>query len=150
MQRFCNGFLQNLEICTLCWMCTIFLKSWNWLMHITRPPSRSRPQPPPAAPTKSSHSSSRAKAMHSATPILPSYNYCGNPTHKVNECNIPSKDLFCDYCGKEGHHEADCFAKFLKTKTTPITTAKSTKIFRCPSTKNQNTSSFHSSFPHQG
>jgi hypothetical protein len=60
----------------------------------TRPPSRSRPQPPPAALTKSSHSSSITKAMHSATPILPSCNYCGNHAHKANECNIPSEDLF--------------------------------------------------------
>jgi len=65
-----------------------------------RPPSHSRPQPTPAAPTKSSHSSSRTKTVHSATPILPFCNYCGNPTHKANECNIPSEDLFCDYCGK--------------------------------------------------
>ncbi len=34
-----------------------------------RPPSRSKPKPPPAAPTISSHSSSRAKALHLATPI---------------------------------------------------------------------------------
>ncbi len=54
--------------------------------------------------------------MHSATPILPSYNYYGNPAHKVSECNIPSKDLFCDYCGKEGHQEFVCFAKFPKWK----------------------------------
>jgi hypothetical protein len=81
-----------------------------------RPPSRSRPHPPPTAQTRSSHSSSRVKAMHSATPILPSCNYYGNPTHKANECNIPSKDLFCDYCGKEGHQEAVCFAKFPKQK----------------------------------
>jgi hypothetical protein len=81
-----------------------------------RPPSRSRPQPPPAAPTRSSHSSSRAKVVHSATPILPSCNYCGNPAHKASECNIPSKDLFCDYCGKKGHQEVVCFAKFLERK----------------------------------
>jgi hypothetical protein len=81
-----------------------------------RPPSRSRPQPTPAAPTRSSHSSSRTKAVHSATPILPSCNYCGNPAHKVNECNIPSEDLFCDYCGKEGHQKSICFAKFLERK----------------------------------
>ncbi len=54
--------------------------------------------------------------MHSVTCILPSYNYCGNPTHKANECNIPSKDLFCDYCGQKGHQEAVCFAKFSKQK----------------------------------
>jgi hypothetical protein len=27
MHRFCNGFLQNLKTRTLCWMCTIFIKS---------------------------------------------------------------------------------------------------------------------------
>jgi hypothetical protein len=81
-----------------------------------RPPSRSKPQPTPAAPTRSSHSSSRTKAMHSATPILPSCNYCGKPAHKASECNIPSEDLFCDYCGKEGHQEAVCFAKFPERK----------------------------------
>jgi len=68
-----------------------------------RPPSRSRLQHTQAAPTRSSHSSSRTKAVHTATPILPSCNYYGNPAHKVSECNIPSEDLFCDYCGKEGH-----------------------------------------------
>jgi hypothetical protein len=81
-----------------------------------RPPSRSRPQPTPATPTKSSHSSSRTKAVHSATPILPSCNYCGNRAHKANECNIPSEDLFCDYCGKDGHQESVCFAKFRERK----------------------------------
>jgi len=54
--------------------------------------------------------------MHTATPIIPSCNYCGNPAHKANECNIPSEDLFCDYCGKEGHQESVCFAKFPERK----------------------------------
>jgi len=54
--------------------------------------------------------------MHSTTPILPSCNYCGNPTHKASECNILSEDLFCDYYGKEGHKEAVYFAKFLEWK----------------------------------
>jgi hypothetical protein len=81
-----------------------------------RPPSRSKPQPTPAAPTRSSHFSSRVKAVHLATPILPSCNYCGNPTHKASECNIPFEDLFCDYCGKEGHQEVICFAKFPEQK----------------------------------
>jgi hypothetical protein len=54
--------------------------------------------------------------VHSATPILPSCNYCGNPAHKANECNIPSEDLFCDYCGKEGHQEYVYFAKFPERK----------------------------------
>ncbi len=76
-----------------------------------RPPSRSRPQPLLAAPTRSSHSSLRAKVVHSATPILPSCNYCGNPAHKANECNIPFEDFFCDYCGK-GHQEPVYFVKF--------------------------------------
>jgi len=81
-----------------------------------KPPSRSRPQPTPATPTRSSHSSSRTKTVHSATPILPSCNYCGNPAHKASECNIPSEDLFGDYCGKEGHQEFVCFAKFPERK----------------------------------
>jgi hypothetical protein len=115
-----------------------------------KPPSGSKPQPPPVVPTKSSHSSSRAKAVHSATPILPYYNYCGNLAHKINECNIPSEDLFCDYCGKEGHHESYMFCQVLGTKATPITTIKSANIFRYPSTKSQGTSAFHSNFPHQG
>jgi hypothetical protein len=38
-------------------------------------PSCSRPQPPPVTQPRSSHSSSRAKTVHSATPILPSCNY---------------------------------------------------------------------------
>jgi hypothetical protein len=59
-----------------------------------RPPSCSRLQPTPTAPIKSSHSSSRTKAVHSAPPILPSCNYCGNPAHKASECNIPSEDFF--------------------------------------------------------
>jgi hypothetical protein len=54
--------------------------------------------------------------MHLATPILPSCNYYGNPTHKATECNIPFEDLFYDYCGKEGHQEAICFAKFPERK----------------------------------
>jgi hypothetical protein len=81
-----------------------------------RPPSRSRPQPTPTPPTRSSHSFSRTKAVHTATPILPSCNYCGNPAHKASECNIPSEDFFCDYCGKEGHQESVCFAKFPERK----------------------------------
>jgi len=81
-----------------------------------RLPSHWRLQPPPTMPTKSSHSFSKAKVVHSITPISPSYNYCGNLAHKVNECNIPSEDLFCDYCGKEGHQEVVCFAKFPKQK----------------------------------
>jgi hypothetical protein len=81
-----------------------------------RPPSRFKSQPPPAASTRSSHSSSRAKAVHSIAPIPPSYNYYGNPAHKANECNIPSEDLFCDYCGKNGHQEAIYFVKFPKRK----------------------------------
>ncbi len=54
--------------------------------------------------------------MHSTTPIPLSCNDYGNPTHKVSDCNIPSEDLFCDYCGKEGHQEVVCFAKFSKWK----------------------------------
>jgi hypothetical protein len=85
----------------------------HYKANIMRLPSHSRPQLPLVAPTKSSHSSSRAKVVHLIAPILPC-NYCGNHAHKANECNIPFKDLFCDYCGKEGHHEIVCFAKFLE------------------------------------
>jgi hypothetical protein len=77
-----------------------------------RPLSCSRPQLPLVVPTISSYYSLRAKAMHLVAPILPSYNYYGNFTHKASECNMPSKDLFCDYYGKEGHQETICFAKF--------------------------------------
>jgi len=114
-----------------------------------RPPSRSKLQPTPDAPTRSSHSSSRTKAVHSATPILPSCNYCGNPAHKANECNIPSEDLFCDYYGKEGHQGICLFCQVPGTEATPITMAKSVGIFRCPLTKSQGTSTFHSGFAHQ-
>jgi hypothetical protein len=65
-------------------------------------------------PTRWSHSSSRTKAVHLTPPILPSCNYCGNLAHKPSECNIPFEDLFNDYCGKEGHQKAICFAKFLE------------------------------------
>jgi len=84
--------------------------------NIMKPSSHSMPQPPIAAPTKPLHSFSRVKAMHLATPILPYYNYYCNPAHKANECNIPFEDFFCDYCGKEEHQEAVCFAKFLEWK----------------------------------
>jgi hypothetical protein len=81
-----------------------------------RPQSRLRPQPPLVALTRSSHSSSKAKVVHSGTPILPFCNYCGNLANKASECNIPIKDLFCDYYGKKRHQEAICFAKFPKRK----------------------------------
>ncbi len=85
-----------------------------------KPPSRSRLQPSLVALTRSSHFSSRAKVVHSAAPIVPSCNYYGNPAHKTNECNILSEDLFCDYCGKEGHQEAICFCQVPGTETTLI------------------------------
>jgi len=71
--------------------------------NIMKPPSCSKLQPSPAMPTRSSHFSSKAKIVHSVAPILLSYNYYDNPTHKVNECNILFEDLFYDYCGREGH-----------------------------------------------
>jgi hypothetical protein len=55
----------------------------------------------PSTPTRSSHSSSRTKAVHSVTPILPSCNYCGNPAHKANECNILSGISFVIIVGKK-------------------------------------------------
>jgi len=68
--------------------------------NIMKPPSRSRLQLPLAVPTRSSHSSSRAKMVYLVAPSVPPCNYCGNPTHQTSECNIPFEDLFCDYCGK--------------------------------------------------
>jgi hypothetical protein len=88
----------------------------HYVANTMRLPSLLRPQPPPTALTKSSHFSSRAKAVHLATPILPSFNYRGNPAHKASECNIPFEDFFCDYYGKEGHQEVICFAEFLAWK----------------------------------
>jgi len=84
--------------------------------------------------------------MHLIAPILPSSNYCGNLAHKANECNIPSEDIFCDYCGTS----RNClFYQVLETEITLITTAKSANILHCRSTKNQGTSTFHLGFPHQ-
>ncbi len=83
---------------------------------ITRPPSCSKIQPPLVTPIRSSHSSLKVKVMHLVAPILPSCNYCGNLAHKANECNVPFEDLFCDYCGKEGHQEVVYFAKFPEQK----------------------------------
>ncbi len=121
MCRFCNEFFAEFgDWYTMFDVYNIFEKLKLTHAHseasTMRPPSRWRPQPPPAAPTKSSHFSSKAKAVHLAASILPSYNYCGNPTHKASECNIPFKDLFCDYCGKKGHHKTICFAKFSEWK----------------------------------
>jgi hypothetical protein len=79
-------------------------------------PSHSRPQLSRVAPTRSSHSSSRAKVVQLATAILPSCNCYGKLAHKASECNIPSQDFFCHYCGKEGHQETICFSKFLEWK----------------------------------
>jgi hypothetical protein len=63
-----------------------------------------------------SHSSLRAKAVHSAAPILPSCNYYGNLAHKASEYNILFEDLFCNYYGEKGHQEALYVAKFAKRK----------------------------------
>jgi hypothetical protein len=42
------------------------------------------------------------------------------------------------------------FCQVPKTEVTPITTAKSTNIFHCRSTKSQGTLAFHSSFATKG
>jgi hypothetical protein len=41
------------------------------------------------------------------------------------------------------------FCQVSRAKAIPITTVKSASIFRCPSTKSQGTSAFHSGFAHQ-
>jgi hypothetical protein len=108
MHRFCNEFFVEFrDSYTLLDVYNISekleLTHAHYEASTMRPPSRSRPQPTRAMLIRSSHFSSRTKVVHLATPILPSYNNCDNPAHKVNECNIPFEDLFCDYCGKEGH-----------------------------------------------
>ncbi len=121
MRRFYNGFFAKFgNSYTLLDVYNISEKlelvHAHYKASIMKPPSCSRPWPSLVTLTRSSHSSSMAKAMHLSAPILPSCNYCGNPAHKVNECNIFSENIFCDYYGKEGHHEAICFAKFPKRK----------------------------------
>ncbi len=120
MHRFYNGFFIKFgDLYTLRDVYNISekleLANAHYEASTMRPPSCSRPQPPPVVRTRSSHSL-RAKVVHSATPILPSCNYCGNPTHKARECNILSEYFFCDYCGNERHHEVVYFAKFLEWK----------------------------------
>jgi hypothetical protein len=75
---------------------------------------------------------------------------CGNPAHKVSECNIPSKDIFCDYFGKKGHKKAVCFAKFPKRKELQLPRQILPTSFVAPSTKSQGTLTFHSGFPTKG
>jgi hypothetical protein len=121
MHKFYNGFFAKFgDSHTLLDMYNISekleLAHAHYEANTMRLSSRLRPQPPPAPPTRSSHSSSTAKTVHLATPILPSYNYYGNPAHKTSECNILSEDLFCDYCGKEGDEKVVCFAKFPEWK----------------------------------
>ncbi len=76
MHRFCNNFFAKfgnsytlLDVYNI--SKNLELAHAHCEASTMRPPSRSRPQPPPVAPTRSSHSSSRAKAIHLATPILP-------------------------------------------------------------------------------
>jgi hypothetical protein len=88
--------------------------------------------------------------MHSAAPILPSYNYCGNPAHKANECNIPSKDLFCDYFGKQGHQEVVCFAKFLERKQLWLPRQNLPTSFGAPQLKAKAFQPFIQAFPTKG
>jgi hypothetical protein len=120
MRKFCNGFFAKFgDSFTLPNVYNISekleLAHAHYKASTMRLPSRSK-QPPPVVPTRSSDYFLRAKAVHSTAPILHSYNYCGNPTHKLSECNIPSEDFFCDYCGKKGHQEVVCFAKFPKQR----------------------------------
>jgi hypothetical protein len=115
MRKFCNEFFVEFgDSYTLLDVYNIFekleLAHAHYEANTMRLPSCSKPEVVPATLTKSSHSLSNAKAVHSAAPILPSCNYCGYLAHKPSECNNPSEDLFCDYCEKEGHQEAVCFA----------------------------------------
>ncbi len=113
-----------------------------------RPPSCLRLQPPPAAPTRSSHSSSRAKVLHSTPPILPSCNYYNNLTHKASEHSFGGYLLWLLW--ERGTSGSCLFCQVPETEIILIITTKSTNIFCCPSTKSQGTLALHSSFPHQG
>jgi hypothetical protein len=117
MCRLCNGFFAEFgDSYILLDVYNIFgkleLAHAHYEVSTVRPRSRSRPSPPLAVSTRSTHFSSRAKEVHSITPILSSCNYCGNRAHNASECNIPFEDLLCDYCGKKRHHEVVSFAKF--------------------------------------
>jgi hypothetical protein len=65
-----------------------------------RPISRSRPQPSPAVPTRSSHGS-RAKVVHLIAPILPYCNYYGNPAHKLVNATFLPRISFMIIVGKK-------------------------------------------------
>ncbi len=76
MRRFCNRFLWKFgDLYTLLDVYNIFknlkLAHAHYEANTMKPSSHSRPKLPLVAPTKSSHFSSRAKAVHSATSILP-------------------------------------------------------------------------------
>jgi hypothetical protein len=115
-----------------------------------RPPSCSRPHLPLAAPTRSSHFSSRAKAVHSATPVLHFCNYCGNLAHNASECNNPSKDLFYDYYGKEGHQEVVSFAKFPERKQLQLPWQNLPASFAAPQSKAKTPQPSTQAFPTKG
>ncbi len=66
-----------------------------------KPPSRSMPQPPLAAQTQSSHSSSKVKTVHSIAPILPFYNYYGNFATKLMSATFLPRISFVIIVGKK-------------------------------------------------
>ncbi len=88
--------------------------------------------------------------MHSTTPILPSYNYYGNPTHKVNECNIPFKDLLLLLLWVRGTLGSYLFCQVPRTKATPINMTKFASIFCCLSPKTKAPQPSTQAFPTKG
>jgi len=78
LRRFCNGFFAKFgDSYTLLDVYNNFekleLTHAHYEASTMRPPSRSRPQPPRAALTRSSYFFSWAKTMHLVAPILPSW-----------------------------------------------------------------------------
>jgi hypothetical protein len=87
--------------------------------------------------------------IHSIAPILPFCKYYGNPAHKTNSATFFPRISFVIIV-EIGTLESCLFYQIPKMEANSITTAKSAIIFCYPLTKNQGTSTFHSSFPHQG
>jgi hypothetical protein len=81
-----------------------------------KPSSRSRPEPPLTMPTKSSHSSSRTKAVHLATPILPFCNYYGNPFTKLMSATFLSRISLVIIVGKRDIRKLYVLPSFSKRK----------------------------------
>ncbi len=150
MRRFCNRFLQNLETCTLCWMCTTFLKSWNWLMHTMKPILWGL------------HHVQGLNFHHLRQPdhhiLLQGLKRCTHPTFLQLLRPSYSQSQWVQHSFRRfllwllwerGTLESCLFCQVPGMEAISITTTNFANIFCCPSTKSQGTLAFDSSFPHQ-